>query len=64
MVASATKVELQLDPLEADVGKEDTSVGKLVGVEIPLFVGVRIEAVSVGIGVAVCPTADCALNAS
>ena len=46
-----------------EVGKEDTSVGKTAGVVLPLSVGVRIDSVSVGIGVVVSSTVGCALAA-
>jgi len=44
---------LQLDPLEVEVGWEDTSVGKIVGKAISVSVAVRIEIVSVATGIAV-----------
>ena len=48
-------------PLEVEVGREIAIVGKSVGVEIPLSVGVRSDSVSVGIGVTVCSSVACAL---
>jgi hypothetical protein len=58
MVASATKVELQpvelpVDEPGVELGREDTSVGKIVGVVLPLSVAVGSETVSVATGTVV-----------